>query len=103
MIELRIDKDGAVCNGHTDILCSIAMVEAAKAAGIPIQGILIAKGIERGTLMWFNESDIDGDVWVIRWLDDGEKADKKLPVTGRGQGRGYSWIRYGLQADEDEL
>jgi hypothetical protein len=105
MIELRIDKSGPVCNGHADILNSINMVQALKAAGVPIQGILIAKGIERGRMTWHNEDDIDGEVWVIGWTDEPAAQQRGKP-TARGDGRGYTWARWGhlpATVEDDEL
>lgn len=105
MIEVRIDKSGPVCNGHTDILNSINMVQALKAAGLPLQGTLIAKGIERGRMQWYNEDDIDGEVWVIVWTDLAATPERGKP-TARGAGRGYAWVRWGepqAAIEDDEL
>lgn len=95
MIEVRIDMDEMNKITH-DVTHSIRMVEALKKAGIPFMGILLAKGVERGTLIWGREESLDSDIQIIQWYDTNE-----TPLTGirskkeaSGSGPGFTWVRY---------
>ncbi len=92
MIELRIDVDAMKRIQHS-VTHSIQMIAAMKAAGIPIDGVLITHGITHGTMQWSVEDDIDGKVWVIRWYDKGEES-RNFKKVASGKGEAYSWARY---------
>jgi hypothetical protein len=99
VIEVRIDVDVIQNHGH-NILHSILMINALKAAGIPVIGKIAFCGPARGRLIQHREVDLDNDEWVIRWYDDGEAIGDALVPVERGSGMGYSWIRY---ASGDDL
>lgn len=94
MIEVRIDKDSLGKVKH-DALHSIYMIQKLQSAGIPLIGNVFTRGIERGRLTWHNEEGLNGNEWVIRWFDDGEKKPPKgWKAAGRGFGECYEWTRY---------
>lgn len=98
MIEVRIDTVSLGKVKH-DVLHSVYMIEKLQKAGIPIIGPLIARGIERGKMIWTNEDGLNGHEIVIRWFDEGEKKPAKgWKAVDRGFGECYEWTRF---ADPD--
>lgn len=96
MIEVRIDLIELRKIKH-DVLHSITMIEVLKKAGIPIDGVLLTRGVTRGTLVWSIEEDLDGETWVIRWCDDSEDfamRGPKQPIEATGAGQAFTWKRY---------
>lgn len=93
MIEVQIDADALRKITH-DISHSIRMIEVLKSAGIPLCGVLITKGIERGMMVWDAIEDLDGDVWRIRWYDTHEKPEHTYKRVGSGKGEAYVFTRY---------
>lgn len=96
MIEVRIDVAHMQAHQH-NIMHSIAMMNALRAAGMPVIGKIIFNGPERGRLVQWREQDLDGDEWVVHWYDDDEVQHNsphhyKHKVTGHGHG--YRWTRY---------
>lgn len=105
MIEVIISRDELGRIQH-NVTHSIRMIEALKAAGIPIDGVLITHGISRGTMEWSRDEDLDADNWVIRWWDEGEKRHTRGTLKASGHGVGYTWRRflgYGEVMEDDEL
>lgn len=95
MIEVRIDIDWMQKQQH-NILHSILMMDALRAAGMPIIGKIVFNGPERGTLVQHRENTLDGDDWVVRWYDEDETPEGvgASQVAATGMGKGYSWVRY---------
>jgi hypothetical protein len=110
MIEVRIDLYELRKIQH-NITHSIRMIEALKAAGIPVAGILITHGVERGTMIWLKEEDLDDESWVIKWYDtDEDMACSKWRLEASGSGQAYRWRRFAdartpvvTVDDDDEL
>lgn len=96
MIEIRVDVDHMQQHQH-NILHSIIMMQMLREAGVPVIGKIVFNGPERGTLLQWRDSDMDGDVWVIRWYDKHEHHNDigvTYRKTGMGGGIGFSWVRY---------
>lgn len=93
MIEVKIDvlTMERITN---DVSHSIEMVKTLKRAGIPLRGILLAKGIERGEMRWRTLEDLDGDTWVIEWTDTHEKPGHQYKQVASGGGTGYTFKVY---------
>lgn len=98
MISIRIDTK-LLQEHQQNILHSIVMMQTLRAAGVPVIGKIIFNGPERGTLVQWQESDIDGDEWVLQWWDNhetrciGQRIDDWLLVKS-GRGVGFSWTHY---------
>jgi hypothetical protein len=111
MIEIRIPKNGVVCISTNDVMNSISMINTLKIAGVPFEGILLARGITHGVLTWHTEEDLESDTWVIRWFEDGDALSvKPLAETMTANefrairwndDRGFRWVN--LNESEDEL
>lgn len=95
MIEVRIDMDELNKITH-DVTHSIRMIEALKKAGIPFMGILLAKGVERGTLVWCREESLDSDIQIIQWYDTNETplTSPRGKKEASGNGHAFTWVRY---------
>lgn len=108
MIAIQIDLIELRKIKH-DVLHSITMIELLKKVGIPIDGVLLTRGVTRGTMVWTREEDLDNETWVIRWFDDGEPQDRCGPIEARGHGHAYTWVRHrninapALPVEDDEL
>lgn len=79
MIELKLDLYELRKNPH-ETLINIKLVEAMRAAGIPVVGKLIPCGVEYGTLILAVDEDLDGDALIVQWYDRGEY---KAPITSK--------------------
>lgn len=90
MIEVKIDVTTMDRITH-DVSHSIQMVKSLKEAGLPFRGILLAKGVERGTMVWSMDEDLDGDTWLIRWYDTHEKPEHKFKEISAGHGHAYTF------------
>ena len=104
MIEVRIDIHWMQTQQH-NIMHSIAMMDALRAAGMPIIGKIVFNGPERGELHQWRENTLDGDEWVVQWWDDRPRATgiyAKGRAVARGSGKGYSWTRYANSDNLDE-
>lgn len=91
MIEVRVDvvEMDRITN---DVSHSIEMVKCLKAAGIPLRGILLTKGIERGYMTWAMQEDLEGDTWVINWYDTFENpSGGKFKRVSGGHGHAYTY------------
>lgn len=106
MIEVRIDRSWMEEHQH-NVMHSILMMGALRAAGMPVVGKIIFHGPERGTINMHFEDDIDGGIFVVRWFDTDETgAALQLPISERGHGKGYTWRRYGakpVNPEDEEL
>lgn len=98
MIEVRIDINWMQTQQH-NVMHSILMMDALRAAGMPIIGKIVFNGPERGQLIQWRENTLDGDEWVVEWWPIPNVHGRGKAVE-RGSGKGYSWIRY---ADSDNL
>lgn len=91
-----------------DILYSITMQDRLRAAGMPIIGTLLMRGVERGVIVWHVEPDLDGDIGVIRWYDVGESmtpGTEWVEIEGE-QLQAHSWTKYrlaGVTVEDEEL
>lgn len=94
MIEARIDLTEVSKIQH-EVLFHIELRKVLAQAGIPFDGVLVTRGVKRGTMVWLKHEDLDNDTWVIRWYDEGEPmADKGLVVEETGRGPHFTWTRY---------
>lgn len=92
MIEVRIDISWMQKHQH-NIMHSILMMQALRAAGMPVIGKIIFNGPERGQLIQWRENDLDGDDWVVEWWPVPQRYVKG-PVHSSGSGKGFKWVRY---------
>ena len=95
MIEAKLDIAALNLVKH-EMLHSIDMMKHLRAAGIPIVGVLMMRGIEYGVMEWSRETSPDGDYWCMRWFDVNEPraATKGWIKEASGEGEAYSWVRY---------
>lgn len=93
MIEARIDLDELRKVQH-NVLHAIEFIKVLRQAGVPVIGNITMNGVERGSLHIHRENDMDGDIVVVRWLDDGESASASKHKHDFGSGKGYTWVRY---------
>lgn len=76
MIELKLSLDDLRKVTH-EVLYNIKLVEALRAAGVPVVGRLIPSAVEYGHLVWAIDEDLDiGDILLIQWYDRGEFTEQ---------------------------
>lgn len=94
MIEVRIDID-LMQNHQHNIMHSVLMMDALRAAGMPVIGKIVFNGPVRGALTMTREVDMDDDTCVVRWYDSDEVIGAApAQRVDSGSGRGYVWVRY---------
>jgi len=102
MIEVQIAKDKNDANQH-DTLVGIKIIGSLKAAGIPVIGnVFTMRGIERGTLTYTNQNDLDGPMHVYIWCEDGSDTIKGKPLRSKNAKTGALVTKYGRHAEEDD-
>ena len=84
MIELKFDLYELKKNPH-ELLINIKLIEALRAAGIPVVGRLVPSAVEYGTMVWSIEEDLDGDTLVVQWFDRTEFAMPPRASTAKLQ------------------
>lgn len=73
--EIRIPK-GEIERWRSIETAEAAILSKCKKAGIPVKGVLIFRGVERGVLTTFN--DLMNDDFVIQWRDGEQKIERSI-------------------------
>ena len=92
MIEVLIDGYALSMRARSGSATEMLVLSMCREAAIPVKGVFLFKGVERGSLYW-EELQFD-KIWRICWYDTDEtprnpKAVYKL-VTSQ-EGDGFEW------------
>lgn len=104
MIEVEISEYEANKFDH-DTLLGVALMKALKEAGVPVMGkSFVLRGVERGTLTYRNDEDMNGIAHVFRWCEDQDDRKTGTPLRVKvSTGVCRKWGRHAVLPEDDEL